>query len=34
MTLDAFEKIIEEMRMKLAPEEIPAAMENLIDDKH
>jgi isopropylmalate/homocitrate/citramalate synthase len=34
MTLEAFEKIIEEMRMKLAPEEIPAAMENLIDDKH
>lgn len=34
MTLEAFSKIIEEMRMRLAPEEIPAAMENLLDDKH
>jgi hypothetical protein len=34
MTLEAFDKLIEDMRMRLTPEEIPAAMENLIDDKH
>lgn len=34
LTLEAFDKIISQMKMELTPEEIPAALENLIDDKH
>jgi len=34
MTLEAFDKIIGQMKLELTPEEIPAALENLIDDKH
>lgn len=34
LTLEAFDKIIESMKLELTPEEIPAALENLIDDKH
>jgi len=34
LTLEAFEKIIGQMKMQLTSEEIPAALENLIDDKH
>jgi len=32
--LEAFDKIIGQMKLDLTPEEIPAALENLIDDKH
>lgn len=34
LTNEAFEKIVSQMKMELTPEEIPAALENLIDDKH
>jgi hypothetical protein len=34
LTLEAFDKIITQMKLELTPEEIPAALENLIDDKH
>lgn len=34
MTLEAFNKIVEDMKMDLTTEEIPASLENLIDDKH
>ena len=34
MTLEAFDKIVNQMKLELTPEEIPAALENLIDDKH
>jgi hypothetical protein len=34
LTLEAFDKIIGQMKLDLTPEEIPAALENLIDDKH
>lgn len=34
LTLEAFNKIVEDMKMDLTTEEIPASLENLIDDKH
>ena len=34
MTKEALDQIIGEMKMKLTPEEIPAAIERLIEDKH
>jgi hypothetical protein len=32
--VQAFEKIVSQMKLELTPEEIPSAFENLIDDKH
>lgn len=34
LTHEALHKIVSEMKLQLAPEEIPAALELLIDDKH
>ena len=34
MTQDALDKIMKDMKMNLTPEEIPAALERIIDDKH
>lgn len=34
MTKDALDEIIKDMKLNLTPEEIPAAIERLIDDKH
>jgi hypothetical protein len=34
LTNDAFNKIVNEMKLELTTEEIPAAIENLVDDKH
>jgi hypothetical protein len=34
LTNEAFNKIVNEMKLELTPEEIPAAIENLVDDKH
>ena len=34
MTKQALDEIIDQMRLELTPEEIPAAVERLIDDKH
>lgn len=34
LTLEAFDKIVKDMKQRITPEEIPAALENLIDDKH
>ncbi len=33
-TLEALEHIINQMKLELTPEEIPAALERLVDDKH
>ena len=34
MTQDALDKIMKDMKMNLTPEEIPAALERIVDDKH
>lgn len=34
MSKEALEEVIADMKLKLTPEEIPAAVERLIDDKH
>ena len=34
MTQDALDAIMKDMKMNLTPEEIPAALERIIDDKH
>jgi len=34
MTRQAMDEMIQEMQMNLTPEEIPSAVERLIDDKH
>ena len=34
MTKDALDGILNDMKLNLTPEEIPAALESLIDDKH
>ena len=34
MTRQALDELIQQMRMDLTPEEIPAAVERLVDDKH
>lgn len=34
MTRQALDEMINQMRLELTPEEIPAAVERLIDDKH
>ena len=34
MTKDALDDILNDMKLNLTPEEIPAALERLIDDKH
>lgn len=34
MTRQALDELIAQMQLELTPEEIPAAIERLIDDKH
>ncbi len=34
LSSEAFAKIVAQMKLELTPEEIPAALEALIDDKH
>jgi isopropylmalate/homocitrate/citramalate synthase len=33
-TLEALDSIINQMKLELTPEEIPAALERIVDDKH
>lgn len=34
MTREALDEAVNQMRLELTPEEIPAAIERIIDDKH
>lgn len=34
MTKDALDAILNDMKLNLTPEEIPAAIERMLDDKH
>jgi hypothetical protein len=34
MTFQALNDIVKKMKMELSPEEIPSALERIIDDKH
>ena len=34
MSREALDELIQQMRLELTPEEIPSAIERLIDDKH
>ena len=33
-TLEALDSIVNQMKFELTPEEIPAALERIVDDKH